>query len=197
MPRAGLTETRVLEDAERLADEVGLSQLTLAALAARLGVRQPSLYKHIDGMDGLQRGLAIRAKNELADILARAAIGRERGDAITAIAHAYRAWAREHPGRYAAAQHAPAADDSDDIAASQAVLAVVTAVLAGYQLREDDAIDATRALRSTLHGFVTLELAGDFALPVDVDRSFARLIRALVTALTNWTDQPATTQRQQ
>jgi AcrR family transcriptional regulator len=61
MPRAGLTETRVLEDAERLADEVGLSQLTLAALAARLGVRQPSLYKHIDGMDGLQRGLAIRA----------------------------------------------------------------------------------------------------------------------------------------
>lgn len=197
MPRAGLTETRVLEDAERLADEVGLSQLTLAALAARLGVRQPSLYKHIDGMDGLQRGLAIRAKNELADILARSAIGRERGDAITAIAHAYRAWAREHPGRYAAAQHAPAADDTDDIAASQAVLDVVTAVLAGYQLREDDAIDATRALRSTLHGFVTLELAGDFALPVDVDRSFERLIRGLVTALTNWTDQPTTTQRQQ
>jgi AcrR family transcriptional regulator len=179
-----------------MADEVGLSQLTLAALAARLGVRQPSLYKHIDGMDGLRRGLAVRAKNELAAILARAAIGRERGDAITAIAHAYRAWAREHPGRYAAAQHAPAADDSDDIAASQAVLDVVTAVLAGYQLREDDAIDATRALRSTLHGFVTLELGGDFALPVDVDRSFARLIRGLVTALANWTDQPTTTQRQ-
>jgi len=73
----------VLEEAERVADEVGLSQLTLACLAARLGVRQPSLYKHIDGMDGLQRGLAVRAKNELAAILARAAIGRERGDAIT------------------------------------------------------------------------------------------------------------------
>jgi len=196
MPRAGLTETRVLEDAERLADEVGLSQLTLAALAARLGVRQPSLYKHIDGMDGLQRGLAVRAKNELAAILARAAIGRERGDAITAIAHAYRAWAREHPGRYAAAQRAPAADHPDDIAASQAALDVVTAVLAGYQLREDDAIDATRALRSALHGFVTLELDGGFGLPVDIDRSFERLIRGLVTALTNWTDQPTITDPQ-
>jgi AcrR family transcriptional regulator len=76
-----------------MADEVGLSRLTLAGLAARLGVSQPSLYKHIDGMDGLQRGLAIRAKNELAAILARAAIGRERGDAITASAHAY--WLRE------------------------------------------------------------------------------------------------------
>jgi hypothetical protein len=44
MRRAGLTQTRVLEEAERMAGELGLSQLTLAGLAERLGVRQPSLY---------------------------------------------------------------------------------------------------------------------------------------------------------
>ena len=70
---------------------------------------------------------------------------------------------------------------------------MVLSTIANGRIRD---IDATRALRSTLHGFVTLELAGDFALPVDVDRSFARLIRGLVTALANWTDQPTTTQRQ-
>ena len=43
MPRAGLTEARVVEEGERIADEVGLPSLTLAALAERLGVRQPSL----------------------------------------------------------------------------------------------------------------------------------------------------------
>jgi len=97
--RDGLTESRVVEEGERMADEVGLEQLTLAALAARLGVCQPSLYKHIDGLDGLHRSLAMRAKNELVYVLARAAVGRERGDAITSIAHAYRAWALAHPGR--------------------------------------------------------------------------------------------------
>ncbi|HJY03666.1 MAG TPA: TetR family transcriptional regulator, partial [Streptosporangiaceae bacterium] len=51
MPRAGLTEARVVDEAEQMADEVGLSGLTLAALADRLGVRYPSLYKHVDGMD--------------------------------------------------------------------------------------------------------------------------------------------------
>ncbi len=178
-----------------MADEVGLPHLTLAALAARLGVRQPSLYKHIDGMHGLQRGLAVRAKNELANILARAAIGRERGDAIAAISKAYRAWAHEHPGRYAAAQPAPAVDDAEDIAASQAAVSVVTAVLAGYGLRDDDAIDATRALRSALHGFVTLELSGGFGLPVEIDRSYERLVRGLVAAFSSWADQPATPQR--
>ena len=67
-------------------------------------------------------------------------------------------------------------------------VAIATDVLAGYQLRDDDAIDATRALRSTLHGFVTLEAAGGFGLPVDVDRSFDRLVRGLITALSSWTN---------
>src|SRR5579872_2166443 len=98
MPRAGLTETRVVEEAERLADDVGLSNLTLAALAQRLGVRQPSLYKHIAGMDALQRSVAIRAKHELAGVLGGAAVGRAGGDALSAMAHAYRTWAMQHPG---------------------------------------------------------------------------------------------------
>jgi AcrR family transcriptional regulator len=174
-----------------MADEVGLPRLTLAALAKRLGVRQPSLYKHVDGMDDLQRSLALRAKHDLANVLALAAVGRQRDDAIDSISHAYRAWALEHPGRYAAAQRAPIPSDVDDQAASRAVVQIVADVLAGYQLREDDAIDAIRALRSTLHGFVTLELGGGFGLPVDIDRSFAQLVRGLITALSHWTDEPA------
>jgi AcrR family transcriptional regulator len=186
VPRAGLSESRVVDEAELIADEVGLPRLTLAALAERLGVRQPSLYKHIDGMAALQRSLAVRAKNELAYVLARAAVGRERGEAIAAISHAYRAWALEHPGRYAAAQRAPTAGDADDEAASGGLVQIVADVLAGYQLRDDDAIDAIRALRSALHGFVALEGGGGFGLPVDVDRSFGALVRGLITAFENW-----------
>ncbi len=167
--------------------------MTLAALAGRLGVRQPSLYKHIEGMDGLVRSISVRAKNELAYVLARAAVGRERADALTAIANAYRGWALEHPGRYAAAQSAPAPGDTEDQAASLAVVQVATDILAGYKLGEDDAIDATRALRSALHGFITLESGGGFGLPVDIDRSFARLVNGIATAFSSWTSEPAVT----
>ena len=62
MARAGLSEAVVIEEAERLIDEVGLARLTLAELAARLGVRQPSLYKHIEGFDGLVRSISVRAE---------------------------------------------------------------------------------------------------------------------------------------
>jgi AcrR family transcriptional regulator len=177
---------RVVEEGERIADEVGLTNLTLAALADRLGVRQPSLYKHITGTDGLRRSIAVRAKQELAGVLGRAAVGRARDEAITAMARAYRTWAHEHPGRYAAAQRAPVAGDLDDELASAAVTQVAFDVMTGYELRDDDAVDAIRALRAALHGFVTLEADGGFGLPVDVDRSFDRLVAGLTTAFALW-----------
>jgi AcrR family transcriptional regulator len=186
VPRAGLTEAAVVDEAERLADDVGLSNLTLAALAQRLGVRQPSLYKHIAGMDALQRRVAIRAKDELASVLGRAAVGRAGGDALAAMAHAYRDWALRHPGRYASAQRAPQAGDVEDETASAHVVQVARDVMAGFDLRDDDAVDAIRALRAALHGFVALETGGGFGLPVSIDRSFDRLVAGLEAAFTTW-----------
>ena len=72
-----------------MADEVGLAQLTLAALAERLGVRQPSLYKHIDSMADLHRSISLQAKHEFGEVLVRAAVGRSGSDAIRAMSHAY------------------------------------------------------------------------------------------------------------
>jgi AcrR family transcriptional regulator len=184
----------VLAAAEDLADDVGLARLTLAELAHRLGVRLPSLYKHVAGMDALQRQLAVRAKLALADVLGRAAVGRSGDDAVHAMARAYRAWAGEHPGRYAATVRAARPGEpsaADDEAAGAAATTVVLDVIAGYGLGGADAVDAARAIRSALHGFVTLEADHGFGMPVDVDRSFERLVDALCRGLGSWADSLA------
>jgi AcrR family transcriptional regulator len=172
LPRAGLTTDRVVEEAETLADEG--EPITLAVLARRLGVQVPSLYKHVAGADALQRQVANRAKSELADVLARAAVGKAGPDAVAALAEAYRDWAMEHPGRYAT-----------DFAAAGRAIQVIFDALAAYGLTDDDVIDATRYLRSTLHGFVALVAAGAFALP-DLDRSFAQMVAVLQQGFAQW-----------
>ncbi|MGA2528527.1 MAG: WHG domain-containing protein [Acidimicrobiales bacterium] len=194
MARAGLNEVLVIEAAEVLADESGLDQMTMARLAARLGVRQSSLYKHVANIDGLKRAIALRAKRDLAEVLGHAGVGRAGADAILSVSHAYRAFAHEHPGRYEAAQRAPRAGDTDDEVASRAVTQVVFEVLAAYELRDDDAVDAARTLRSGLHGFVSLESSGGFGLPVDVGRSFERLVGGLLAALSQWPRADSTSQ---
>jgi AcrR family transcriptional regulator len=186
VPRAGLNTGRVVSEAADLADEVGLDQLTLAALAARLGVRQPSLYKHVASSDALLRLMSMQGKAELGEVLGRAAIGRARDDALVAMANAWRAWARVHPGRYQAAQRGRAPGDAEHEDVSRRTVEVMAAVMDGYGLGGDDAVDAIRAFRAALHGFVSLEASHGFGFPASVDRSFDRLVHALVMAFSSW-----------
>ena len=183
MPRAGLNTDGVVAAAARLVDAEGLEALSLAGLAAELGIRPPSLYAHVEGLADLRRRLAIRGLRELAAVLQAAAAGRARGDALRAVADAYRAYALEHPGTYAALQRAPGADDTEAQAAARQVVEVVLAVLRGYGPEGDAAIHATRAVRAALHGFVALEAAGGFGMPLDIDESFDGLVALLDAGL--------------
>ena len=98
MPRRGLDRAQVVETAGEIADAEGLEAVTLARVAAALGVRSPSLYNHVAGRDGLLRGLAAQSTRELAAALRRAATGRAGADAIVAVAAAQRAYALRAPG---------------------------------------------------------------------------------------------------
>jgi AcrR family transcriptional regulator len=184
MPRAGIDRTAVVAAAAAIADAEGVDAVTLARLAAQFGVRPPSLYNHVAGMDGLRRELALLGLREIIADLGRAAIGRAGADAVLALAEAYRAFARRRPGIYAAAlvRAAPAGDAELD-AASADLLAIIVATLSAYDLRGDDAIHAVRGLRSLLHGFVTLETGGGFGIPLDLDESFHRLVATYVAGL--------------
>jgi AcrR family transcriptional regulator len=183
MPRAGLDADAVVTAAAELADADGLAELTLARLAERLGVRSPSLYAHVGGLGDLRMRLAVRGARDLTAALQAAAAGRAGSDALHAVADAYRAYAHAHPGTYAATQRAPGTDldgaAGEYAAAAAGIVDVLVAVLRGYELRDDDAIHAVRMVRAALHGFVLLEHAGGFAMPIDIDESYRRLVHTL------------------
>ena len=180
--KAGVGEDDVIEAAARIADVQGMEAVTLASVAGALGIRSPSLYAHVDGLDGLRRRLALRAAAAIAEALRDAAAGHTGTDALEAIAHAYRAFAHAHPGWYAAAQRAvrPGEDDELYEALAAAAMPAIEA-LASLGLPPEETIHRTRAFRAALHGFVTLEQVGGFGRPESVDDSFRRLV-ALVLA---------------
>jgi AcrR family transcriptional regulator len=182
-PRVGLDRAAVVEAASALADEVGIEGVTLARLAGRLGVRTPSLYNHVDGLDGLRRELALLGTRELKFRIGRAAVGKTADEAVVAIAHAYRTFVKERPGLYAATVRSYRLSDPTDPelqALEREVIGVVLDVVASFGLRGADALHAVRGLRSVVHGFATLECAGGFGMPLEVDESFERLLRIFV-----------------
>ena len=184
MPRAGLTPDTVVSEAALLADRDGFDRLTLADLAAHLGVRSPSLYKHVGGLPDLQRRLAVQGLRELQAVIGDAAGEQASASArLHQLGHAYRRFATERPGLYAATLRAPAADEPDVARAAGDLTAFVLKLLASFGLRRPDLVHAARSVRSALHGFVALEAVGGFGLPQSVDESFARLLDDLEAAL--------------
>ncbi len=181
-PRPGLSPDRVVEAGVEVADRDGYDQLTLGNVAAALGVRTPSLYNHVDGLDDLRRRMTLRALQDLGSAIQPAAVGRTAEEAVHAIADAYRAFAFAHPGLYAALVPTTEGDDEAVRRAGAVVLETVLAVLRGYGLDDDEAVHAARTLRSAVHGFVTLELSGGFGLDQSPEDSFAWLTSLLAHA---------------
>jgi AcrR family transcriptional regulator len=174
VPRAGLTAAAVTAAGAALADEAGLAQLSMGALADRLGVKTPSLYKHVDGLADLNHRIAVLATTELGDAIRDATQGRAGHDALVAAADTMRRYVIRHPGRYASATGTPTTEPDDPLAlARQRFLGSFAAVLHGYRLDADQEIHALRTLRSMMHGFITLEVAGSFQYDTDITTSFS------------------------
>lgn len=183
MARQRIDLPDVLGVATTLLDTDGLEALTLGRVAEELGVGSPALYNHIDGLDALRRLLAERANRRLAELLRDAAVGRSGGVAVRAVAHAYRDFAREHPGQYAATL-LPASNPACGSPEPQAeIVRVLARILEGYGLHDDHAVHGARIVRSAVHGFVTLEATESFVHPQDHDESFTALVDFVIAGL--------------
>jgi hypothetical protein len=127
---------------------------------------------------GLDEATVVAAAARIAD-----AVGKAREDSIRAVAVAFRGYAIEHPGRYAATVRAPADDDREGQEVVRQTLAPLISVLGGWGIEGDEAIHLVRVVRSALHGFVSLELGGGFGMSLHVDESFEVLVDSLVVAI--------------
>ena len=185
MPGARLTPQLVVQEAARLSDEEGFAELTLAKVARHFGVAVPSLYKHVDGLAGLRLEVALLGVTELGDRLREAAVGRAGADALRAVADSYRRYALTHPGRHSAIQQAPALVGTGVLPVSTDPVEVLSSVLRGFAIPEEQHVHVIRGLRSALHGFVDLEITGGFGLPEDVETSFALLVEVFVRTLSD------------
>jgi AcrR family transcriptional regulator len=175
--RAGLSTGDVVRAAAEIADETGFATLTLGHVAERLGVRAPSLYKHVAGLADLRHRVATLAMTEFGEIARDAAAGLAGRDALAALAHALRDYVTAHPGRYAATVGAEFTGPDDPLLkAGTRVIELIGAVLRGYRIDEDTIVHAIRSVRVTLHGWATLQAVNGFQWSGDLDVSFEALI---------------------
>ncbi|WP_205013919.1 TetR/AcrR family transcriptional regulator [Nocardioides albidus] len=186
--RARLDQEAVLRAAEALVDRDGYDALTMTSLAAELEARVSSLYNHVANLEDLRALIQVRAMRLLGEHVRSAAMGHAGTAGLRALSHALRAFARSHPQRYAALTRPPIDREAFYAAALDAIEALAVMVRSAG-LPDDRLLQSAMALFASLHGFVSLEVAGYFgdlsgtsAEVLDLDRVYEQVIDGAVTA---------------
>ncbi|GAA3453900.1 TetR/AcrR family transcriptional regulator [Dactylosporangium matsuzakiense] len=183
MPTPDRTSLEEIVQAGRdILESAGLDGLTMQAVAARVGVRPPSLYKRVRNREDLIGLITEATARELSAELARLQAGGDVHAELAAMAHAFRAFAHARPTAFALI-FGRRADQARPTVAALAELAApllrVTERLAGAA----HALPAARTVTAWLYGFVTMELAGAFNLGGDVGEAFEFGIARLTETL--------------
>jgi AcrR family transcriptional regulator len=167
-----------------LLESKGLARMTMQAVADRVGVRAPSLYKRLRDRDDLIRLITEATLHDLGLRLNDAARGLDAAEDLGTLARAFRSFAHERPASYHlifAPGTAAARPDPETIARASAPVLDVAARLAG----PENALEGARMITAWANGFLGMELAGAFNLGGDIDRAYefgiARLAEALRT----------------
>ena len=160
----------------------GLDALTMQAVADRVGIRGPSLYKRIDSRSALIAAIAADAFAELGREIAAAAGGDDPAEDIRRIADAYRAFAHRAPQSYGLL-FANLAPEARPATVEGARAAAPVLALAQRWVGPEDALDAARLLTAFVHGFVSMEQAGAFRLGGDVETAWRYGVETLIRGL--------------
>jgi AcrR family transcriptional regulator len=153
----------IVAAARELLEEEGPDALSMRRLAERLGIRAPSIYKHLPGKDALEAAVVSDGFDELAVALD--------GTTVESLAIGYRAFARAHPHLYRLMTGGPL--DRDLLVPGAEERAASPAVHAAGGDR-----DAARALWAFAHGMTILELDGRFPPGADLDAAWRAGLRA-------------------
>jgi AcrR family transcriptional regulator len=176
------SHTEIVAAALALINEAGADNLSMLAVAQRVGVRGPSLYKHFVDRAALLKAAEIQLFQELGTVLADASAGGE-SEAAKRMAFAYRAFAKRNPRAYALMFASVLAEREAAAVRQAAALPVLELFLRLFRNDFSAALSAARTMTAFCHGFVSMELADAFRLGGGIDHAFAEGIEAVLAGI--------------
>jgi len=181
--KRNLTPTKIIQVTFLLADEIGLNQVTFPKLAEKLDIKYPSLYNHFTNMDDLKIEMTVYILTELNLKLMQRLIGKSGEDAIREFAYVYRDFAFENKTAYELFIHILSSKDEEVNRLMKETNGIIRQVLAFCTDDKTHLIHKSRALRSFLHGFISLNSLGYFQSKADLEDSFQFMIDDFIFAL--------------
>lgn len=180
-PRLTPRVREIVSTALALLEEHGAEALTMRRLADQLGIRAPSLYKHLAGKSELETAVIAAGFEDLATALEQATAHRyqahEAGQRLTDMGRAYREFALGRPHLYRLMNERPLARELLPPGLEDRAAAPLVAAVGGDP-------DLARAAWAFAHGMIMLELNDRFPPGADLDAAWEAGLGSFVRGAT-------------
>lgn len=183
MPKAGLNKEILVAKAAELANRDGLKNLSLRSLADYVGVKPPSLYKHIDGLDALYHDIMIYGWNLLEKYIYDEVIGKSGDDAVRGMCDAYYNFAMQNPGVFESMQTFNQYESEENKSAMHDLFQITAKIFSVYHLSKEQMLHLVRTFRGFLQGFMMLTIQDSFGSPVGIKESFDLSVDILIKGI--------------
>ncbi|MGJ8621746.1 MAG: TetR-like C-terminal domain-containing protein [Yoonia sp.] len=163
----------------------GPDALGISSVAAELKIRPASMYNHVASAEALANAVALAGHRRVLAALDTASEGlADPREHLRTLAYSVRRWAAENKGLYGhLARVEPNYGDEETAAVLHGILSLFDQPLKALGISNDQRVHAMRAIRSAIHGFVLLELSGQFQLQEAPDDSFRWMVDSLILGL--------------
>lgn len=178
-----VTKTAVIQAASDIADEKGLNNVSLKAVAERLNIRTPSLYNHIENLDDLLREVAHNGMRTMNQRMTQAAIGKSGDTAIEAVAIEYLNYMIEHCGVYETIQWATWHGTDETAKIFNEYTDLLKTLILSCNLRSDNVSEILNLITGFLHGYITLQLRYALFEPEKVREELAVALNTVLTGI--------------
>ncbi len=178
---AQVDRTRIVQAARELIEAEGIDALSLGQLAAALGIKAPSLYRHVSSKTELLQAVNTATIEDLIGAIRTAtpddsADPRER---LRQMALTYRSFAHAHPVTYALAFANLAPELRIDERQAEALVIPIQEIVA-VLVGPERSLPALRGFLALLHGFVILELSEQFRRGGDLTLAYTQSVEAYI-----------------
>ena len=179
MPKIKIDKESVIKEAAYIANMIGIENLSLKTLASQLGVKSPSLYNHIDGLDDLKQ-LMLYGWKELEDKIIQSVIGFSGYDAIRVMCYAFHEYAIENQGVFSTMLWYNQFENEQMNEVTSKMFSIFFKITKSLNISQDNCIHLVRMFRSFLEGFALLENHNAFGNTQLIKDSFELSIDILI-----------------
>lgn len=189
MPRTGLSKEEIVAKAAELANERGLSYLSVTTLADHLGIKKPSLYNHIKTIEDMHKNLMIYGWRTVSEEIVKGIDTSDEKVNLLEYGNRFYHFAMENPGVFEAMLWYNKYSDDTLFSVTEGLYSFFFRQTDGLGIEREIANHLLRTYRAFLEGFIMLRIHNSFGNAISMDESFEVSMNVLISGMEQYREE--------